>query len=282
VGPTRAFRALVPVQRGRDRLPFFCVHGAGGNVLNFRDLSRARHKDQPFYGLQAYGVDGVLRPHETIEAMAASYLEEIREVQPHGPYLLGGYSGGGIVAYEMAQRLTEAGEPVGLLAFIDSFHPQVPLRQLTMRLRMDRARKEGFTYLKDAVRRSVERGQTQRERARIDELLAKNETIPFALRDHHLTVNFEMIASRYVPKSWPGKVTLFRAEQLAYIYQDAGPCYGWDAVALGGVEIVHVPGDHNNILLGSNAEIVVRALGTAITKAQHEARLAPPTPRIVA
>jgi acyl transferase domain-containing protein/thioesterase domain-containing protein/aryl carrier-like protein len=282
VGPTRAFRALVPVQRGRDRLPFFCVHGAGGNVLNFRDLSRALHKDQPFYGLQAYGVDGVLRPHETIEAMAASYLEEIREVQPHGPYLLGGYSGGGIVAYEMAQRLTEAGEPVGLLAFIDSFHPQVPLRQLTMRLRMDRARKEGFTYLKDAVRRSVERGQTQRERARIDELLAKNETIPFALRDHHLTVNFEMIASRYVPKSWPGKVTLFRAEQLAYIYQDAGPCYGWDAVALGGVEIVHVPGDHNNILLGSNAEIVVRALGTAITKAQHEARLAPPTPRIVA
>jgi thioesterase domain-containing protein len=120
------FRALVAVQRGGDRLPFFCVHGAGGNVLNFRDLARAMHPEQPFYGVQASGIDGVSPPHETIEEMAEAYVAEIRELQPGGPYLLGGYSGGGIVAFEMARRLTALGQEVGLLAFIDTFHRRCP------------------------------------------------------------------------------------------------------------------------------------------------------------
>ena len=64
----------------------------------------AMGRTQPFYGLQARGIDGVLEPHQSIEAMASAYLEEIRAVRPHGPYVLGGYSGGGLVAFEMAHH----------------------------------------------------------------------------------------------------------------------------------------------------------------------------------
>jgi acyl carrier protein len=103
--PTKpAFHALVAVQRGGNRLPFFCVHGAGGNVLNFRDLARAMHPEQPFYGLQASGVDGVSPPHKTIEEMADAYIAEIREFQPQGPSARR-VSGGG-TRPEMARRLT--------------------------------------------------------------------------------------------------------------------------------------------------------------------------------
>ena len=76
------FRSLVTIQRGGDLTPFFCVHGSGGNVLNFRDLSQAMGRSQPFYGLQARGIDGRHAPHDSIEAMATAYLEEIRRVQP--------------------------------------------------------------------------------------------------------------------------------------------------------------------------------------------------------
>src|SRR4029077_8113983 len=118
------FRSLVTIQRGVDPLiPFFCVHGSGGNVLNFRDLSQAMGRSQPFYGLQSRGIDGVSRPHHSIEEMAAAYVTEVREVQPEGPYLLGGYSGGGVVAFEMAHQLTAAGEAVALLVMFDTFPP---------------------------------------------------------------------------------------------------------------------------------------------------------------
>jgi thioesterase domain-containing protein/aryl carrier-like protein len=267
--PARAFRAIVPVQRGDKRPPFFCVHGAGGNVLNFRDLSRAMDRAQPFYGLQAYGIDGVTPPHETIEEMARAYVAEVRELQPHGPYLLGGYSGGGLVAFEMAHVLTEAGQEVRLLAFIDTFHPQMPLRAVTMRTRLERLRREKFQYVVEALarQRDVLRGaKTVRE---IEEHRTRGETIPFAVRDFHLTRNFGQAASRYRPKPWPGRAILFRAAEIAYIYRDAGPCYGWERDVLGGVEIVAVPGNHATLLLGQNAELLVRSLNAAIARAQH-------------
>jgi acyl transferase domain-containing protein/thioesterase domain-containing protein len=268
-GTAPAFRAIVTVQRGDKRLPFFCVHGAGGNVLNFRDLSRAMDRAQPFYGLQAYGIDGVTPPHETIEEMARAYVVEVREQQPQGPYLLGGYSGGGLVAFEMAQILTEQGQEVRLLAFLDTFHPQMPLRRVTMGTRLARLRSEKFHYVVEALarQREVLRGaMTVRE---IEEHLSRGDTIPFALRDFHLTHSFAQAASRYRPKPWPGRAILFRAAEIGYIYQDAGPSYGWDQHVLGGVEIVAVPGNHATLLLGQNAEVLVRSLNTAIAQAQQ-------------
>ena len=81
-----------------------------GNVLNLRHLAHLLGTDRPFYGLQARGLYGDEEPHETFEEAAADYIAEMRTVQPHGPYLLGGFSGGGITAYEMARQLEADGE----------------------------------------------------------------------------------------------------------------------------------------------------------------------------
>ena len=111
---------LVPIQTSGSRPPFFCIHGAGGNVLIYRELAERLGPDQPFYGLQAVGLDASRPPLTRIEDMATAYAKEIRRKQPHGPYFLGGYCMGGTVAYEIAQQLQAQGERVALLALFDT------------------------------------------------------------------------------------------------------------------------------------------------------------------
>ena len=94
---------LVPIRESGSKAPFFCVHGAGGNVLLYRELARHLGDDVPFYGLQSRGMDGSGSFATDLEKMASNYLEEIRAVQPTGAFNLGGYCMGGLVAYEMAQ-----------------------------------------------------------------------------------------------------------------------------------------------------------------------------------
>jgi amino acid adenylation domain-containing protein len=119
-GWTAPWSPLIPIQPNGTRPPFFCVHGVGGNVLNYRSLAQRLGDDQPFYGLQARGMDGKLPPLATIEEMAAVYVSEIRKVQARGPYFLGGASFGGVVAYEMAQQLKAAGEAAAFVALFDT------------------------------------------------------------------------------------------------------------------------------------------------------------------
>jgi thioesterase domain-containing protein/malonyl CoA-acyl carrier protein transacylase/acyl carrier protein len=260
------FRALVTIQRGGDRLPFFCMHGAGGNVLNFRDLSRAMHPDQPFYGLQASGIDGTSAPHTTIEEMAEAYLTEIRALQPEGPYLLGGYSGGGIVAFEMSRRLTAAGQQVGLLVFIDTFHPQLAMNDITIMSRLRRLRREGMAYIRESVERKSIMAEAARQDRAIDECLVRGDSIPFNLRERRLWRNFEKAQALYKVQPWQGKAILFRAEKMVHYLEDRGPSYGWDRDVLGGVEVIKSPGNHATLLLGSNAELLVNSLGAAIAQ----------------
>ena len=279
----RAHKTLVTIQKGAALIPFFCVHGAHGNVLVFRDLSRAMSPSQPFYGLQAYGVDGVTRAHETIEAMAEAYLEEVRQAQPHGPYLLGGYSGGGVVAFEMAQRITRAGEEVALLALLDTPNPQMPIRRITpltrllgdgFQVRLQRAVSGGVPYIVGAIRRkrdeAREIARVAREEREIDAIRARGETLPLALRGEEMRRNFERAFALYRPKPWPGRAVLFRARDVDFLFAEGGRAYGWDRHILGGVDVIEVPGNHHTVLLGANAEVLVRSLGRAIEDAQRQ------------
>ena len=102
--------SLVPIQPLGSRPPFFCVHAVGGNVLEYYDLARHLGPDQPFYGLQSRGVNEHEAPHERIDEMAAHYIKELRQLQSHGPYFIGGRSLGGIIAYEIACQLRGQGE----------------------------------------------------------------------------------------------------------------------------------------------------------------------------
>jgi thioesterase domain-containing protein/acyl carrier protein len=115
---------LVTIQSGGARLPLFCMHGGGFNILIYRELAIKLHPDQPVYGLQARGLDGETQlVPQSVEDMAADYIHQIQTIQPHGPYFLAGLSNGGIIALEIAQQLKLQGEDVALLAMFDTYGP---------------------------------------------------------------------------------------------------------------------------------------------------------------
>ena len=114
------------IQPTGSQRPVFAVPGVGGNVLCYHDLARLLAPDQPFYGLQSRGLDGSEKALTRIEDIAASFLAEIRDVQPAGPYTLVGTCMGGVVAYEMAQQLHLAGEKVDLLVLLETWRPMAP------------------------------------------------------------------------------------------------------------------------------------------------------------
>ncbi|MBX9602037.1 MAG: SDR family NAD(P)-dependent oxidoreductase [Bryobacteraceae bacterium] len=127
--PPPVWSALVPIQPEGSLPPLYCIHGMGGTVVEYADLARHLGNNQPVYGFQARGLDGKQPMLSSVEAMAAHYLDELREFQPEGPYYMGGSSFGGLVAYEMAQQLIAAGQRVGVVALFDTFGPGYP-RQL--------------------------------------------------------------------------------------------------------------------------------------------------------
>jgi len=266
------FQYLVSIAKGGNRPPLFCVHGAGGNVLNFRDISRVFHKDQPFFGLQARGIDGSNRPHESVEEMAKAYVAEIRTLQPHGPYLLAGYSGGGVVAFEMARQLTELGENVPLIVFFDTYHPQMPIQTVDFKRKLLRLRNEGVGYIRDIISMRLEWLRNVRQRREIANHLRHDETIPFELRDRQLTDNFGTAASRYRPQPWSGRALLFRAASANFVFSGGGHSYGWDKVIKGGIETVVISGNHDTLLLGPNSLELMGHLNKALETAVEPLR----------
>jgi len=132
IGPRarRAPQSLIPLQAAGAKPPFFCVHPSHGSVFGYVDLARYLGTDQPFYGLQSPALDGEQQSYHSIEDMATDYIRALRALGPQELYLLGGWSMGGIVAYEMAQQLLREGEQLGLLALFD-VGPEAFGRRLT-------------------------------------------------------------------------------------------------------------------------------------------------------
>ncbi|HEX8815442.1 MAG TPA: amino acid adenylation domain-containing protein [Terriglobales bacterium] len=221
--------SLVAIQPSGSKPPIFCVHGVGGNVLNLRPLSRRLGADYPLYGLQAQGLDGRQPCLTSIEDMAAHYIKEIRTIQPEGPYLLGGYSLGGVIAYEMAQQLTANGEEVALVALLDSYPGNV--KPETNRL-LDLLRSPQRLLLEmpaaawESIQRKVKRGRVN---PALKKVFLQN------------TDN----ADRYVLRPYDGKVALFRAKDKSWRGTD--PYEHWATLAPK-LETHEVPGDHRELL----------------------------------
>ena len=114
---------LVLMKKG-SRQPLFVVHTMGGNLFHYYDLAHHLDAEQTVYGLQARGVYGSTHPDHTIEAIATHCIESMRKVQPRPPYLVAGYSSGGVVAFEVAQQLVAAGQRVAMLALLDTYAPK--------------------------------------------------------------------------------------------------------------------------------------------------------------
>jgi thioesterase domain-containing protein len=174
---------LVPLQRNGDRVPLFLVHPGDGEVLAYPVLARRLHPDQPSYGLRAQGIDDGSSPPTSFSEMASYYVTEIRQVQPTGPYLLGGYCIGGVIASEMASQLVDSGEEVAMLILMDPRFRRPPELRYRAWLAAHRAARK----VRRATRIQHRVGRQARRAARVsDQGVAAGASSPFdLLRESH-------------------------------------------------------------------------------------------------
>ncbi|MGI8990877.1 MAG: non-ribosomal peptide synthetase [Bryobacteraceae bacterium] len=279
-GWTPPWSPLVSIRPNGSKPPFFFVHPIGGNVLNFRGFASHLSADQPVYGLQAQGLDGKQAPHLRVEDMAADYIKEIRTVQPNGPYYLGGFSAGAIVAFEMSRQLHKAGEEVALLALLDSFFTgsiksmdaagayRVRLNRSVRTLRFNLGYMARIGLKEFAAKKTKNlKLRTGIGMWRVSRTL--NENISGAIPKINLGVEqaFLVAVADYVPRPYPDKAVLFRAKDQAGFYSE-DPLLGWGKWIAGGLEIRGVSGDHDTILHEPHIGVLARELNACLEEIQ--------------
>ncbi|HSK77003.1 MAG TPA: amino acid adenylation domain-containing protein, partial [Thermoanaerobaculia bacterium] len=278
---------LVDLQPAGSKIPLFWVHPSGGNVVCYLELSRHLGQDQPFHAFRARG----LEPGETgfpdVASMAAEYCAELTRFQPEGPYLLGGWSMGGLVAYEMAQRLLAEGREVRLLALLDTYAPgrgeAAPLTELELLAAFATdlgLGKETLAAFVDKMRHESRRGNRVRE---ILEAARSAGVVPPQFELDELERLFEVFRTNargmeeYRAEPYPGRLTVIAVEEGRH--PDIDPSLGWESLAEGGLELWTAPGDHHSVLrkpqvrsLAERLASVVRAAGLREDLQAHIAR----------
>jgi amino acid adenylation domain-containing protein len=244
---------VVPLNTEGSNTPFFCIAGSGGLALNFLPLARLLGPEQPFYGLQTHAIESRGIPDFTLNHAANRYAKAIRNVQPHGPYLIGGHSLGGVLALKVAQRLTDAGEHVALLAVFDT--------SLTRRLRGP-----------ESSSRSVEstgphRSRVFQERTKITAILF----LPFAgivprkgLGQFEVFGLHSTIQARFAKRlrKWSGRTAVYvSSDQFTDVTHD------WQGVLTGSWSSVTVPGDHLSMMQRPNVALLAESLRGQISVA---------------
>ena len=233
---------LVQLRTGTKEPPVFMAHGLGGSAIDFFQPVRYLQSQHPIYGMQARGFDGVEKPFEHIEDMAQFFLDAIRELQPRGPYFLIGYSLGGLVALEMAQRLSENGEKVALLALLETYpHPRY--LSLGQRVRLS-ARIAGRQLLTMLRKPTLEALSNIVRSPRRPWNISRNglESSPTMQR---VRESAYLALMRYRPRFYKGKIKFVRAEDSSGYPDDAAAV--WTNLA-DEFEDATVPGDHLGII----------------------------------
>jgi len=223
---TPKFPALVLLKSGSKNPPVFIAHGLGGSVMDFYQPVRLLESDHPIYGMQSRGIDGLEEPLDRIEDMAEFHLNAIKEVQPRGPYALMGYSLGGLVALEMAQRLSLKGEQVALLAMMDAY-PHMRYLSLGQRVQL-------------AVRQA-RRGLNALGNLSGSAPYQPPAGVSFTPPMQRVRASAYLALTRYRPRFYSGKVKFVRAEVSSSFPANAAAV--WRPLVQD-VEVATVPGDH--------------------------------------
>lgn len=246
------------------------MHGAGGNVLNFKIFSDRLGAEQPFYGLQAQGVDGRLPPLSTIEAMASQYIEAIRTVDPAGPYRLAGYSAGGAIALEMAHQLRSMGAGVELLVMIDTLSPAAAAREVPYWRKLWLARHWSLKFLLDWPGRRQRGKLMEQSYVQALEKLARGEALPPELVEHHLFRNFVKAQALYQPQPYDGSITLFKATESEMQYLQAGRTLGWEENVRGEIRVHDIAGSHFTMMAEPGVSELIEGLRRELARLDGE------------
>jgi amino acid adenylation domain-containing protein len=269
---------LVPIKPDGNKVPLFIVHGAGLNVLNFVNLSKHFDENQPIYGIQGTKPKGFDGWYESIEAMAAHYIDAIIKVNPKGPYALAGFSFGGIVAFEMTRQLKEQGKKVSLTALLDSYvdssyYYGTYRRKKLVRYfdnthrRLDFLKEMFLSWKAFKMRIKGKRDYILKRHFGKNDTMTEQEALAleqFIEADGMV----RKIVDRYHLKPQNFEVDLFRSKDDDNYKLD--PTHlGWKKAALKGVTIHNISGNHLNIVAPPNDKILAQLLQDILDK-KHE------------
>ena len=281
-GWTPNWSSLVPIQPGGSQAPLFLVHGAEGNVLLYRQLARYLGPDQPVYGFQSQGLSGEQSAFLTrIEEMATRYVEELVTLRPDGPYYLGGYCLGGVLAYEMAQQLRAMGREVGLVLLLETYNLNtVSSSQLRGRKPVHTLQKVWFHAANLRLAEGHDRWKFLREKCEV--AVARLEVQGRALyqglsassadgtrhRYPHLLVkriNDEAVL-QYVPRPYAGRVALIRPKANFRGFDD--PTFGWGGLVGSGLSTHEVPIYPRGMLVEPFVQTLAEQVRSALAQAR--------------
>ena len=272
----RPHSSLVPIKPEGGRVPFFCVASPNVNALGFIALARHLDAEQPVYGLQSTNFKRMLPGEYTraeLEGLAAEYIRAMREVQPTGPYMMGGMCAGAITSFEMARQLEAQGQEVVLLAIFDTwvientysylrFHLDYAFQRVRRLLRRAPAK---HVILPDVV------GWLARRRQDVRDIGRSITGAPLSPRPRNLQRAIYWPGKDFVPPTYSGRITLFRVKKQPFTrIRDFE--LGWGARALGGVEVHDILGEHGKLLRGPNARGLALKLSACIERAHARAK----------
>ena len=267
----KIWSSLVPIQTNGTRVPLFCVHAIGGDVLFYQQLSNALGHDQPFYAFQSPLVAGEVR-ETTLEELASIYVNELRAFYPDGPYLLAGASLGGHIAFEMARQLSAQGAEPALLVLIDAGIPgsAEPLKTRTkLHSFLKRLHKGRLRFFMRVLSGKIAYAKLLlTRRIRIVECAGyrlAGRQLPMRLHYFQAEEAHIRALQRYVFQSYPAKITLFRAtDRGESLGSREHPTLGWGRYAGGGVEIHDIFSGHISMLFEPYVHNFAKALNAIL------------------
>lgn len=254
--------SLVPLQPQGDRMPFFCVHANGGNVLLYRQFAERMAPNYPVYGLQSAGLDGSEPMLTSVKEMAARYIREIQTVQPEGPYCLGGFCMGAYIAHEMACQLQEQGQEIGLLAAIntDGVWKTAGSFAGSLRLHADHLSRLDFpgkaAYITERAAYRMLRAALGLWRRASGMRQGTSRPLSSRLALLRLFETNSQASTRHQPSKYDGRLIYFQGNE------DAGvnPGVFWNQVVSGGIDVQEVPGKNISVLEPPNVEMLARKI----------------------
>lgn len=273
---------LVPIQPKGSKRPLFCIHPGPGSAFCFIELAHLLDRDRPFYGFQSQGISGDQPPLETIEEMAALYLQEIKKVQPKGPYLIGGYCFGALVAFEIVQRLHSEGEEISAMIVIDGepplFNPEDRDHVLGAAIARAHSFSSDLLDMVPSAARIIER-QTGRKLSfdsqayskqprekQLDYFLQSLRAVGFFPPDADLLHGLGMLRTfkanvdsvlRYIPRSrYMPRLVCFHAADWNPEDQGREQLDKWSEHFPDQVELIKIPGDHVSIMSKPHVEVL--------------------------
>ncbi|MFZ0548313.1 MAG: amino acid adenylation domain-containing protein [Candidatus Promineifilaceae bacterium] len=247
---------LLRIQEGKPGFPrFYCVHGAGGHVFYMYGW-KSHFENWSLYGFFSPGVDGLSFGDVSIETLASNYIANLKQVQPEGPYFLGGYSGGGVLAYEIAQQLQAQGDRVDLLVMIDTHHTSVRSQPFDWHTRISRVLNEPVSLVKSVLERSLYPLKVRYLCARY---VRRGQRVPIEHREMLLTYFFVSAKWRYTPKPYDGQVLLIRSLDVIPMYSHVDTTLGWGAL-IEKLMLAEVPGDHFTVVEEPYSQFLAEAI----------------------